>query len=141
MTQPEHLHGVATGQHLTFLQTGRASGGALLRIEVRLEPGGRVPRHAHLRQDERLAVIDGSIVVVVGRVERALHAGDTADVPRRSLHVVRNDGECDARFILEVRPARQMQRAIRGVVAASNTWSALKTIGGRRRRSRAAGLR
>lgn len=137
MTQPEHLHDAATGQHLTFLQTRRDTGGELLQLEVRLEPGGRVPRHAHVRQDERVAVIDGSIIVRVGRVERKLHAGDTADVPRRSLHHVRNNGECDARFILEVRPARRMQGAMRALFAASHTASALRTLPRRLRGSQA----
>lgn len=125
MSRPEHLHDVATGQHLTFLRTGRDSGGALLQVEVRLEPGGRVPRHAHVRQDERVAVVDGSVVVRIGRVERTLHAGDAIDVPRRALHLVRNDGTSDARFVLDVRPARRMQGAMRALFAASGTWSAL----------------
>lgn len=133
MIQPEHLHDAATGQHLTFRKTRGDSGGELLQVEVRLEPGGRVPRHAHLRQDERVAVIDGSIVVGLGRVERTLHAGETADVPRRSIHLVRNDGECDARFVLEVRPARRMQGAMRALFAASHAWSALRALPRRRR--------
>jgi quercetin dioxygenase-like cupin family protein len=128
MTQSERLHDAATGQHLTFLRTRRDSGGELLQVEVRLEPGGRVPRHAHIRQDERVTVIDGSIVVGVGRVERALYAGDTADVRRRSLHLVRNEGHCDARFVLEVRPAGRMQGAMRALFAASRAWSALRTL-------------
>lgn len=75
-------------------------------------------------------MIEGSIVVGVGvgRVERTLHSGDSADVPRRALHLVRNDGECDARFVIEVRPARRMQGAMRALFATSNTWSALRTL-------------
>lgn len=136
MTRPEHLHDATTGQHLTFLQTRRDSGGKLLTVEVRLEPGGRVPRHAHVRQDERVAVIDGPLVVRIGRVERTLHAGDAVDVPRRALHLVRNDGERDARFVLEVRPARRMQGAMRALFAASHTWTALMTLPRRLGRSR-----
>lgn len=128
MTPPEHLHDPATGQHLTFLQTRRVTGGRLLQLEVRLEPGGRVPRHVHVRQDERVSVVEGSITVRVGRLHRTLHAGESADVPRRSVHVVRNDGERDARFVLEVRPARRMQGAMRALFAASGTWSALRSL-------------
>ena len=128
MTRPEHLHDAATGQHLTFLQTRRESGGEVLEVEVRLEPGGRVPRHAHLRQDERVAVIDGTVMVRIGRVDHTLRAGDVLDVPRRSVHVVRNDGKHDARFVLEVRPARRMQGAMHALFAASHAWTAVRTL-------------
>ncbi len=115
MTAPEHLHDAVTGQHLTFSQTGRDTEGALLRIEVRLEPGGWVPRHAHLRQDERVEVLAGTLTVKVGRSERTLGVGDSSEVARRRVHVVRNAGSNDARFTLEVRPARRMQGAMRAL--------------------------
>ncbi len=57
MTQPAHLHDPLTGQHLTFLQTGRDTAGELLQLEVLLDSGGWVPRHAHVRQDERVEVL------------------------------------------------------------------------------------
>ena len=135
MMSPEHLHDAATGQHLTFLQTRRDTGGRLLQLEVRLEPGGRVPRHLHVRQDERVSVVEGSITVTVGRLRRTLHVGESADVPRRSLHLVSNDGEHDARFLLEVRPARRMQGAMRALFAASGARSALGSLPRRRGRS------
>lgn len=62
-----------------------------------------------------MEVIDGSITVRVGRSERALSVGDSADVPRRKLHVVRNVGDGEARFLLEVRPARRMEAAMRAL--------------------------
>lgn len=65
-----------------------------------------------------MEVIDGSITVRVGRSERALSVGDSADVPRRKLHVVRNVGDGEARFLLEVRPARRMEAAMRALFRA-----------------------
>lgn len=115
MTQPAHLHDPLTGQHLTFLQTGRDTAGELLQLEVLLDAGGWVPRHAHVRQDERVEVLAGTVTVRVGRTERTLQVGDSADVPRRKLHFVRNSGTDEARFLLEVRPARRMQGAMRGL--------------------------
>lgn len=132
MTQAEHLHDAFTGQHLTFLQTGATTGGALLQLEVRLEPGGWVPRHVHARQDERVEVLAGTLTVGVGRREQTLHVGDSAGVPRRKVHVVRNAGDGEARFLLEVRPARRMQAAMRGIFALTRPLAPLA----RRRRAR-----
>jgi quercetin dioxygenase-like cupin family protein len=113
MTAGDHLDDPLTGQHLTFLQTGPDTKGRLLQVEVRLDPGGRVPRHAHVRQDERVEVLDGSITVRVSGLERILGSGESADVPRRKIHVIRNAGDGEACFLLEVRPARRMEAAMR----------------------------
>lgn len=102
-------------QTVTFVTRSRESAGELLRAEVELAPGGTVPRHVHLRQDERVRVVEGSLVIRVGGRDRVVNAGDTADVPRRKLHMVRNAGPVNARFVLEVRPARRMESAMRGL--------------------------
>ena len=115
MTAGDHLDDMFTGQHLTFLQTGEDTGGELLQAEVRLDPGGWVPRHAHARQDERVKVLAGSMRVRVGGKDRTLGVGDSVDVPRRKVHVLRNAGPGDASFLLEVRPARRMELAMRGL--------------------------
>lgn len=115
MTQAEHLHDPLTGQHLTFLQTSADTGGELLQLEVRLDPGGRVPLHVHARQDERVKVLAGILTVRVGGTERTLNVGESVAVPRRKLHVVRNAGDNEARFLLEVRPARRMEAFMRGL--------------------------
>jgi len=117
VTQAEHLHDSLTGQHLTFLQTGRDTSGELLQLEVRLDSGGWVPRHAHIRQNERVEVLAGVVTVRVGGVERTLKVGDSADVQRRKVHILRNAGEGEARFLLEVRPARRMEAFMRGLFA------------------------
>ena len=115
MTTGADLDDVFTGQHLRFLKTADDTGGQLLQVEVRLDPGGWVPRHAHARQDERVEVLEGSVTVGVSGKQRTLGVGETADVPRRRVHVVRNAGESEARFLLEVRPARRMEAAMRGL--------------------------
>jgi quercetin dioxygenase-like cupin family protein len=115
MTTGEHLDDPLTGQHLNFLQTGRDTGGQLLQVEVRLDPGGWVPRHAHVRQDERVEVLSGSLSMRVGGKERTLGVGESAEVPRRKVHVVRNAGDGEARFLLEIRPARRMEAAMRSL--------------------------
>jgi quercetin dioxygenase-like cupin family protein len=106
-------------QAVTFVTTATESAGELLAAEVCLGPGGTVPRHAHLRQDERVTVAEGTLVVRVGGRDRVMNAGDVIDVPRRKLHHVRNDGPGEARFTLEVRPARRMEQAMRTIMFVS----------------------
>jgi quercetin dioxygenase-like cupin family protein len=133
VTAGEHLHDVLTGQHLTFLQTGQDAGGELLQVQVRLDPGGWVPRHVHARQDERVKVLAGSVTVRVSGKDRTLVVGERADVPRRKVHVVHNTGEGEARFLPEVRPARRMETAMRGLFRVMRLLSPLARL---RRRSR-----
>lgn len=106
-------------QTVTFVTTARESAGELLAAEVCLGAGGTVPRHAHLRQDERVTVAEGTLVVRVGGRNRVVNAGEVVDVPRRRLHFIRNDGPGEARFTLEVRPARRMEPAMRAILFVS----------------------
>ena len=106
-----------TGQHLTFLETAADTEGGSLRAEVRLEPGGFVPRHLHLRQDERLEVLAGSVRLRSRGEDRLLGPGDTSEITRRHLHRVANAGPGDARFVLEVHPARHMEETMRSTFA------------------------
>ena len=61
MTRARAIEDPLTGQHLTFIETAVDSDGRSLRAEVLLDPRGFVPRHLHLRQDERLEVLAGSV--------------------------------------------------------------------------------
>ena len=115
MTQAAHLHDPLTGQHLTFLKTSAETAGELLQLEVMLDHGGWVPLHVHARQDETVTVLAGELTVRVGGTERTIGVGDTVAVPRRKLHVVRNSGDGEARFLLEVRPARRMELFMRSL--------------------------
>ena len=116
MAPPDRtIHDPLTGQRLTFLETN--TGGSSLRAEVRLEPGGFVPRHLHLRQDEHLEVMAGSVRLRSRGVDRVLAPGDTAAITRRHLHRVANAGPGQARFVLEVQPARHIEQTMRSMFA------------------------
>jgi hypothetical protein len=52
------LHDSFTDQHRQFRKTGHQTRGQLLEAEVLLDPGARVPRHLHLRQDERMQALE-----------------------------------------------------------------------------------
>jgi mannose-6-phosphate isomerase-like protein (cupin superfamily) len=102
-----------TGQSIRFLERSEDTGGERLTARVRLEPGGFVPLHVHVRQDERVEVLSGSVLVEVRGEALHLERGESVAVPRRHRHVVRNDGGGPAEFLLEVRPARHMEQAMR----------------------------
>jgi quercetin dioxygenase-like cupin family protein len=117
------IHDPRHKQTVTFVTTARESAGEVLAVEVRLGPGGTVPRHVHLRQDERVRVIEGSLVTRVGGRDRVVNAGEVLEVPRRTVHVIRNDGSTEARFALEVRPARRMEAAMRALFFVSRPFA------------------
>src|SRR3954468_21868058 len=102
-----------TGQRLSFVEIAGETDGRSLRAEVRLEPGGFVPRHLHIRQDERIEVLAGSIRYRTRGVDRIMAAGDSAAIPRRRVHRVRNAGSGEAVFVLDVRPARHIEQTMR----------------------------
>jgi quercetin dioxygenase-like cupin family protein len=120
------LHDPLTGQHLRFLKTGNQTGGQLLEVEVVLDPRGRVPRHLHLRQDERVEVVEGALSIQLGDEQRRLTSGESVEVPRRTLHRVRNAQEGRTRFVLQVRPARRMEAAMRTVFAVAGVLGRLR---------------
>src|SRR5215472_7594107 len=54
------------GSLMTFLVTGRETGGAFFVAEMTVPPGGGPPPHVHHREDESFYVLEGSLTVHVG---------------------------------------------------------------------------
>jgi quercetin dioxygenase-like cupin family protein len=116
-TRDRTIRDPLTGQRLTFLDTAADTEGQSLRAEVRLEPGGFVPRHLHIRQDERLEVVAGSVRFRTRGEDRVLGPGDTSLISRRRFHRVSNAGPGEARFMLDVQPARHIEETMRSMFA------------------------
>jgi len=116
-TRDRTIQDPLTGQRLTFLDTAADTDGQSIRAEVCLEPGGFVPRHLHIRQDERLEVVAGSVRFRTRGEDRVLGPGDTSVIRRRRLHRVSNAGPGEARFVLEVHPARHIEQTMRSMFA------------------------
>ncbi len=112
-----------TGQRLTFLETAADTNGRSLRAEVELAADGYVPRHLHIRQDEQLKVLVGSVRYRSRGEDRELGPGETMLVPRRRFHRVSNAGNGTARFVLEVQPARHIEQTMRLMFAMGRTLS------------------
>lgn len=108
------LHDPLTGQHLLFRRTGKQTGGQLLEAEVLL------------RQDERVEVLEGSLSIQLGAEQRRLTEGESVEVPRRIVHRVRNTHKGRTRFLLQVRPARRMEAAMRAIFAVAGVLGRLR---------------
>ena len=128
------IHDPFTGQHLTFTQTAADTRGTSLQAVVRLEPAGFVPRHLHLRQDERIEVLAGTIRLRAGGEPQVLNPGDTATIARRRMHTIANIDTNEARFVLEVQPARRIELTIRSSFAVGRALRPLAKL--RRRKTR-----
>ena len=80
------------------------------RTEVWAAPGANAgPPHLHLRQEERFELLSGRLTYTLGRESRVLRAGETLVVPRNTRHTFRNDGDEEARFIAQFRPALRIE--------------------------------
>ncbi len=82
----------------------------LSRTEVTAAPGanGGAP-HIHLRQEERFQLLSGSLAYTLGRDSGKVHAGQTLVIPPGTRHTFHNDGDTEARFIAEFRPALRIE--------------------------------
>ena len=93
------LHG---GERVTV----REHTDALLAMEAEWDPEEtRPPTHLHPNQDERFEVLEGELTVQIKGKQRVLRAGETLEVPRRTVHRMWNASESPARARWEVRPA------------------------------------
>lgn len=94
-----------TRARITFLQTAQDTDGELLQFEEVLAAGGFVQPHVHVKQEERLRMLDGSLRVKVARKTSTARAGDEVVIPAAVGHSLRNVAREEARVIVELRPA------------------------------------
>jgi quercetin dioxygenase-like cupin family protein len=77
-----------------------------LEVEGTWGPGGSPPpKHFHPTQDERFEVLEGTLSSRVGGEERELQAGDTLEIPRRTVHQMWNAGDAPVRATWITSPA------------------------------------
>ncbi len=103
------LENPATMETYTFLQRARDTDGALLRLEWRAEPGGRVGEHVHPIQEERFEVRRGALTVSLEGRQTTYRVGDAVAVPPGKRHFFANHGSEPVTATLELRPALRME--------------------------------
>jgi quercetin dioxygenase-like cupin family protein len=107
-----------TGERMVFLQTGAETAGALLQIEMTVQPGGfAAEEHVHPGQDERFLIERGEITLRIAGTQRTLRAGEQATAPAGTPHVWWNSGTEELHAVLEFRPAGRFAEFITGFFA------------------------
>ncbi len=93
------------GNQLTFLITGKETGGAYFLAEMSVQPGGGPPPHIHHREDESFHILEGTLTIQVGANTITASAGDFAFLPRGIVHSFKNNGEGCAKALVSTTPA------------------------------------
>jgi quercetin dioxygenase-like cupin family protein len=107
-----------TGERLTFHATSADTGGEYVRVETAVGPNGSVAAaHAHPYQTERFQVLSGTLKFKLRRDVVEATAGDVVVVEPGTAHKFWNDGDEEARFVCEVRPALQFEQLIETMFA------------------------
>jgi mannose-6-phosphate isomerase-like protein (cupin superfamily) len=101
----ETIENPATGETLTFEVTAADSGGSLLRVDVRMEPGRPGPPvHVHRGFPERHDVRQGKLAIVLAGEERVLEAPSGIEIPRGTPHTFRVVGDEPVRTVVDYAP-------------------------------------
>lgn len=92
------------GALLTFLATGKQTGGQFSLFEATVRKDYEVPPHTHSREDESFYVLEGELVCTIGDETYPAKAGDFVFLPRNVQHSWRSITEL-ARFLVLINPA------------------------------------
>ena len=106
-------------QRLAFERATDPDGGAVLHVDVEVDPGGGVTPHIHPAIEERFHVLAGNPRFLAGREWRTAAPGDVVVVPPGTRHAYRNDGPEPARMRCDVRPPSSLQEFLEDVAALS----------------------
>lgn len=102
-----------TGERIVFHETSRQTGGEAVVFETFVQPDGFVAAaHVHPKQEERFAVVSGTLGLEVGGEETVAGPGETLTIPAGTPHRFWNAGDDEVRFRCEVRPALQFEQLI-----------------------------
>lgn len=93
------------GTVLTFIVTGKDTGGAFFMVEISVAPGGGTPPHIHHREDESFRMLEGTLTIQVGGDTITASAGDFAFLPREVAHSFKNTGDGYAKALVLTTPA------------------------------------
>ena len=123
--QPRVIENPLSGEIITIHRTAAETGGALLKWELVLAAGGKVPSsHAHPRQEELFTVLEGRMRFRVGRRTVTAGPGEAVRVPPGAVHHFANPGPRAARVAVETRPALDMQALLETAAALASDQAA-----------------
>jgi len=95
-----------TRERLTFLETAAQTGGACVRYQLEVAPGGfAAAPHVHPWIEEHFEILSGEWAFVIDGVEQRMGPGDSVTIPARQVHAWWNAGKGTGVAIVECRPA------------------------------------
>lgn len=124
---PRTIENPITGERVTFLATAEETNGEYARVRTETSAGAPgVVMHYHLAYTEAFKVLKGRLDMCVGTKDShlALGEGESVFVPLNTAHRFWNSSTEPVIFEVEVRPARNFEKALR---AASGLAQAGKT--------------
>jgi mannose-6-phosphate isomerase-like protein (cupin superfamily)/uncharacterized protein YndB with AHSA1/START domain len=115
MTEPGNVLDLAPlGVRVEILRTAAQTGGELLEADVVGRARGFLAQsHVHVRQVERLEVVEGALELGVAGREHRLGPGEAMEVPAGTPHRQRPDGDGPGRVRIQVRPAGRTEEFLR----------------------------
>ena len=93
---PTEFTGVVVGKD--------ASDGEYVISDGVIGPGGFIPDHYHLWEDQTFHIIEGQLEAKIGDQTATVGPGDTIHCPRGISHYVKNTGPTEARMISYIFP-------------------------------------
>jgi len=67
--------------------------------KFRIRSGGSIPKHYHPEIEHEQYVLKGNYIVVIGKTEHKVKAGDALLIPAGTIHLYRNNRKGDAEFL------------------------------------------
>jgi quercetin dioxygenase-like cupin family protein len=106
----ELLESPINGQRAIFRDTAGDTGGALLRLDFFVAPGGFLgSEHLHPKQEERIEVLSGTLRCRISGRERSVGMGEIIAIPQGTPHTLWNESQEEAHALVEYRPALRME--------------------------------
>ncbi|KAH6680552.1 hypothetical protein B0J14DRAFT_557900 [Halenospora varia] len=92
---------------ITIEKYGHETNGEYTLITASVLPGGGTPLHYHNTYEEHLTPVKGTLGIVLGTETKMFKEGETAVVPKGTLHRFFNDSEEEVVFSGKVIPAHE----------------------------------
>ncbi len=104
-----------SGEKVTFLKESSDTDGEYSKVLVELEPFAKgVPKHYHINFTEEFEVLEGEMMVRVGKEKKTLKSGEKALIPINMIHAFRNYTDQHVKFTVTLRPGSVgFERSIR----------------------------
>jgi quercetin dioxygenase-like cupin family protein len=96
---------LGAGNTIALAAGATDSNGAFALLDYELAPGfSALPPHVHQREDAAIYVLEGRLLVQLGRAKRLVGPGEFIFLPRGVVHAQSNPGSRPVRFLVLIIP-------------------------------------